>query len=176
MLAWYLIRTKPGRERSVREQLGTSLPEVLLPLLKVTVRRWQRRVRMLAPLFPCYVFARFDLDYDYRRVRFASGVRDLVRAGDQPRMVPDEIIAEVRRRCVNGAVEIPQTPFIQGERVRMTMGPLNGFEAIFERYLSGTERVAVFLASLERVAPRVVTRAEALERMEEARAAWGAQN
>jgi transcriptional antiterminator RfaH len=173
MLAWYLIRTKSGKERSVRDQLGASLPEVLLPLLKVTVRRWERPAKMLAPLFPCYLFARFELEAEYLRVRYASGVRDLVRAGKQPRMVPEEIIAELKQRCAGGAVEIAMAPLEGGERVRVVAGPLRGFEAIFERYVSGTERVALFLASLEQFMPRVVMRAEAVQRVDERRPVWG---
>lgn len=172
MLAWYLIRTKSGKERIVRDQLDAGLPEVMLPLLKVTVRRWERPAKVLAPLFPCYLFARFELEAEYLRVRYASGVRDLVRAGDQPQAVPEEIIAELKHRCAGGAVEIPVAPFKHGERVRVAAGPLRGFEAIFERYLSGTERVALFLASMERIAPRAVMPAEALEHMDEGRPMW----
>lgn len=169
MLAWYLIHTKSGKERSVRDHLGVLLPEVMLPMLKVTVRRWEREAKMLAPLFPCYLFARFELEADYLRVRYASGVRDFLRAGHQPQAVPEEIVAEVKRRCAGGAVEIPAAPFASGERVRVAAGPLSGCEAIFERYLSGTERVALFLASLERLTPRVVMRAAALEHLDKGR-------
>lgn len=174
MPKWYLVRTKSSKERSVRDQLGVSLPEVFLPLLKVKVRRWERLAEVLAPLFPCYLFARFVLEADYARVRYASGVRDLVRAGELPRAVPEEIVAELKQRCAGGAVEIPTAPLEQGERVRVVAGPLRGMEAVFERYLSGTERVALFLASLEQFAPRVVMRAEAVERIDERRPAWRA--
>ncbi len=174
MSQWYLVRTKSGKERSVRDQLGWCLPEVFLPLLKVTVRRWERPAKVLAPLFPCYLFARFELETDYLRVRYAAGVRDLVRAGQQPRAVPDEIVGELKQRCAGGAVEIPVAPLAGGERVRVMFGPLRGMEAVFERYLSGTERVALFLASLEQFTPRVVMRAEAVARIDERRRPWGA--
>jgi transcriptional antiterminator RfaH len=166
MLAWYLIRTKSGKERSLRDRFGASLPEVFLPLIRATVRRWQRPAKVLGPLFPCYLFARFDLEAAYSRIRYASGVCDLVRAGDQPRIVPEEIVAQLKQRCAGGPVELPVAPFRNGERVRVVAGPLRGFEAIFERYLSGTERVALFLASLERLTPRVVIQAEALEHLD----------
>ncbi|HZO81892.1 MAG TPA: transcription termination/antitermination NusG family protein [Candidatus Binataceae bacterium] len=174
MPAWYLVRTRSNKERSVRDQLGMSLPEVFLPLLRVKVRRWERLSETLVPLFPCYLFARFELETDYLRVRWASGVRDLVRAGSQPRTVPEEIVAELRRRCAGGAVELAPAVLNRGERVRVVAGPLRGLEAVFERYLSGTERVALFLASLERFTPRVVMRAEAVEPLERRRPLWGA--
>jgi hypothetical protein len=63
---WYLIRTKSGLERRVREQLDSHLPELLLPLLKTKVRRWGMLVDSIVPLFPCYVFALFDIEQMYR--------------------------------------------------------------------------------------------------------------
>jgi transcriptional antiterminator RfaH len=166
MLAWYLVRTKSGKERSLYDRFGPSLPEVFMPSIRSTVRRWGQPAKVVGPLFPCYLFARFDLDTDYLRVRHASGVRDLVRAGDEPRIVPEEVVADLKRRCAGGPVEIAVAPFQSGERVRVATGPLRGLDAIFDRYLSGAERVAIFLASLEHFAPRVVTYADALERLD----------
>ena len=33
--AWYLVRTKTGKERWVRDQLANAVPEVFLPMLKI---------------------------------------------------------------------------------------------------------------------------------------------
>src|ERR1700758_1815511 len=62
---WYLVRTKTGKERWVRDQLANRVPEVFLPMLKAKVPRWGRMTMSIAPLFPCYVFARFDLQSQY---------------------------------------------------------------------------------------------------------------
>lgn len=174
MLAWYLVRTKSGKEMGLRDRFEASLPEVFLPLIRTTVRRWNRPAKMLSPLFPCYLFARFDSGSDYRFVKYASGVRDLVRAGAEPQIVPEEVVAELQRRCAGGPVEIPPAPFQSGERVRVVTGPLRGCEAIFERYLSGAERVALFLSSLDRLTPRVIIQAEALKHLDGRRPVYGA--
>jgi transcriptional antiterminator RfaH len=165
MVNWYLMRSKSGKERSVQFQLSFILPEVLLPLLSAPVRRHGKFTKVLMPLFPCYVFARFDLASEFTRVKYTSGVRDLVCAGNEPVVVPDDTIRVLKQRCADGPVEIPQVRLRSGEPVRVMEGPLRGVEAVFERYLSGLERVAILLSSLEKLNARVVLRAEALEPM-----------
>jgi transcriptional antiterminator RfaH len=142
---WHLVRTKVGKERYVRDQLQALIPEAFLPLLKARVLRRSRFAASISPLFPCYVFARFDLQLHYFDVRYMAGVREIVSAGYDSLAIPPEIIAEIQRRGTNGIVEIPQTQFAVGDRVIVVDGPFNGFEAIFERYLSSAERVAILL-------------------------------
>src|SRR5271170_7915046 len=161
---WYLVRTKPGKERWVRDQLATLLPEVFVPLLEARTPRWGKLVWSIAPLFPCYIFARFDLQAHYFDVKYLAGVQGLVSAGNDPLSVPHVVVDEIKRRGVNGVVKIEEKAFGNGERVRVVDGPFRGFEAIFERYLSGAERVAILLSALEAQGLRVVLPASAVTR------------
>jgi len=159
---WYLVRTKPGKERWVRDQLSARLSEVFLPMLKARMPRWGRLTMSIAPLFPCYLFARLDLPSDYFDVKYLAGVNGLVCAGVDPVVVPETIVTEIRARGVDDVVEILEDPFNSGQPVRVVDGPFRGFEAIFERYLSGTERVAILLSTIENGGPRVVLPVSAL--------------
>jgi transcriptional antiterminator RfaH len=159
---WYLIRTKPGKERWVRDQLSTRVSAVFLPMLKGRMPRWGRLAMSVAPLFPCYLFARMDLQTSYFEVKYLAGVTGLVSAGSDPIVVPEAIIDEIRSRGVDDIVEIREVPFDSGQSVRVVDGPFRGFEAIFERYLSGAERVAILLNTLENTGPRIVLPATAL--------------
>ncbi len=161
---WYLVRTKPHRERSVEMQLRDLVAELYLPLLKAKTSRWGRLRWVLAPLFPCYLFARFDLRGGYFTVRYLPGVHSIVSAGRDPIAVAPMVVEEIRRRSVNGVVELKERPFGYGERVRLVHGPFKGFEAVFERYLSGAERVSVLLSTVEATGVRVVLSAEAVAR------------
>lgn len=160
--AWYLIRTKTGKERWVKDQLQTTVPEVFLPLLRGKAPRWGRMAMSVGPLFPCYVFARFDLQRSYFEVKYMSGVRGIVSAGSDPLAVPTTIVTEIRRRGVDDVVEIPEKPLGNGDRVLVVEGPFRGFEAIFERYLSGAERVAILLSAIEAGGLRVLLPASAV--------------
>ena len=159
---WYLVRTKTGKERWVRDQLGNAIPEVFLPMLKTKAPRWGRLVTSIMPLFPCYVFARFDLQLQYFDVKYMAGVRAIVSAGSDPLAVPEAIVTELRRRGVDDVIELPDKPFDTGERVVVVDGPFRGFEAIFQHYLSGAERVAILLSAVESGGLRVVLSASAV--------------
>jgi transcriptional antiterminator RfaH len=159
---WFLVRTKPGKERWVRDQLASKIPEVFLPMLKARMPRWGRMAVSVTPLFPCYLFARMDLQASYFEVKYLAGVSGLVSAGSDPIVVPEAIINEIRSRGVDDVVEIREGPFDNGQQVRVVEGPFRGFEAIFERYLSGAERVAILLNTIESAGPRIVLPASSL--------------
>ena len=156
MVHWYLILTKAGLERRVQEKLGADLPELFLPLLKAKARRWGMFVDTIVPLFPCYVFALFDIEQRYRLVRYTVGVRQVLCAGGEFLAVNDSVIEDLKRRCVHGPIELPDTPIRNGESVRVLSGPFRGLDAVFESYLPGSERVRVLLSSLKNAGPRLV--------------------
>ena len=159
---WYLVRTKTGKERWVRDQLANVVPEVFLPMLKAKAPRWGRMAVSISPLFPCYVFARFDLQSQYFDVKYMAGVRAIVSAGTDPLAVPAAIVSDIRSRGVDDVIEIPDKPIGTGERVMVVDGPFRGFEAIFQRYLAGAERVAILLSAVESGGLRVVLSASAV--------------
>jgi transcriptional antiterminator RfaH len=161
---WYLVRTKPGKERWVSGQLSAILPEVYLPMLEARIPRWGKLAWSVMPLFPCYVFAQFDLQARYFDVKYMLGVQGIVSAGHDPLAVPMAVVEEIKSRGVNGVVKIEPRELDNGERVRVVDGPFRGFDAIFERYLSGAERVAILLTAVEANGLRVVLPSSALEK------------
>ena len=155
-MEWYLVRTKFGKERWVSGQLSAILQEVFLPMLEARTQRWGKLVWSVAPLFPCYVFAQCDLQAHYFEIKYMAGVQGIVSAGCDPVAVPLSVVEEIKRRGANGVVRIEPGKFDKGERVRIAEGTFRGFEAIFERYLSGAERVAILLSTVEANGLRVV--------------------
>jgi len=145
---WYLLRTKAAEERRAQEQVSRVAADTLLPLMKVRVRRRGRMLASVGPLFPCYLFALFDLERKYQQVRYARGVRELPRFGAQPAVVPEWIISDLKQRCAGGPLELPKRMLAPYERVMVIDGPFRGFEGIFERYLSGQERVAILFSMM----------------------------
>jgi transcriptional antiterminator RfaH len=162
MSEWYLLRTRSGQERKVRDRLTLELPELFLPLLKVRVRRWEKPVETIVPLFPCYLFSLFDPQSQYRRVRYTPGVRELVSAGGEFVTVPPSTIENLKRRCADGPIEIPRAALRSGDPVRIVKGPLCGLEATFDTCLSGTERVRILLSCVNNNVPRVTLPASSI--------------
>jgi len=57
---------------------------------------WKFNVKHCRRYFPGYLFTRIELQW--RGVRLSPGVIKLVMSGDEPSHVPDEVIAEIRKR------------------------------------------------------------------------------
>jgi transcription elongation factor/antiterminator RfaH len=158
-LAWYLIRTKSGKEQYVHKELSRRLPETFMPMLET---RSRRRTVSLVPLFPQYLFARLELAAHYFEVRYFPGVVGFISAGCEPLAVTQTVVDNVRSRCTDGVVQIPQRPFRHGQHVRIISGPFCDFDAIFEHYLSGSKRVAILISTVERSGVRVVADAASI--------------
>ncbi len=151
MSHWYLLRTKTGSERVAEQQLAKLVEGTLLPLGKMRIRQQGRMVERIAPIFPCYLFAFFCLATSARKIRYTPGVREIVRFGDQAAVVPDWVINHLMLRCGGGPVELPRNSLCQGAAVRLVGGPFREFDAIFDGYLGGAERVAVLLSVMNGV-------------------------
>ncbi|GMT42555.1 MAG: transcription antitermination protein RfaH [bacterium] len=150
MLNWYLVYTKPKNEDYVTDRFKSRGFELLNP--KIKERRYVRRrlQNAVSPLFPCYVFARFDVQENFRLVKYTRGVRKVVGTLAAPAVVPDEIIDSIRMSIEKGQGVIKVTPprFEPGDEVLIANGPLQGFEAVFIKELKGMERVSVLLRAI----------------------------
>jgi transcriptional antiterminator RfaH len=153
---WYLVRTKPQKERWVQDQLKSISEEAFLPLLRSRTRCFGRIITTVKPLFPSYLFAYFNLQERYFDVKYTAGVHSLVSVGGESVTVPATIIDEIKRRGTEGIVELAPRRLDPGQKIRIVDGPFRDIEAIFDRYLSGSERVAILLDALGASTIRVV--------------------
>jgi transcriptional antiterminator RfaH len=147
-MPWYTVNTKSQHERVAElslQQLGVETFYPQLKQRKVIRRRAETRI---GPLFPGYLFARFQLDTQYRAVTYARGVRNIVTFGTMPATVEDEIIEGIRARLHDGYLTVPTPSFMPGEIIRIQTGPLQGLEAVFVREMSDQERVVLLLRTL----------------------------
>ena len=149
-LSWFLVHVKPRAEKVSSIHLDQLGLEVFCPQLKQEkiIRRVRREV--VGPLFPGYVFVKFDLRSHYRAVQYATGVRRVVSFGDTFARVDSSIIDTMRARLTQGCIHVSNcSSFQPGQKVRIHDGPLKGFEAVFECEMSDRRRVSLLL---ERVA------------------------
>jgi transcription antitermination factor NusG len=116
-----------------------------------TIRRRDRPDQIV--YFPSYLFVRLDFQVVPKSsIAWMPGVRRIVSSGDQPAVVPDEIVALVRRR-LKDTREVGYRNLKQGDRVRITSGPLRDLEAVFDQPLSAKERVRILLDVMGRMTP-----------------------
>ena len=153
---WYLVRTKQYKEVFVQSTLSRTIPDNFLPLLRTRRARSGIETETVAPLFPGYLFANLDLRIHYYAIQRTPGVAGLVCAGDQPCEVEEKVIAEIKHREINGAVDLNTRPMRSGEQVRVIEGPLRGVSAIFDRFLTGSDRVALLIELVGRSNVRAI--------------------
>jgi transcriptional antiterminator RfaH len=157
---WYTINTKPHQEDTVERNLQRLGLETFCPLLQQTRVVRRRRLTIVDPLFPGYLFARFNLATHYRAVCYAQGVRKLVAFGQAPAIVDEEIIRSIKSRASNDrCIQIEPASFITGQVVRIQEGPLRGLEAVFEQEMSDHQRAVLLLRTLS-YQPRVIVNLE----------------
>ena len=145
---WYLLRSKPKQERVLVETLAARGVEGYCP--RVLEPRWHARApRGPMPLFPLYVFARFQSAAGFATVNFCTGAAGVVRFGSELAAVDDGVIAGLREReGERGFVEfkVARERPREGSRVRVERGPLAGLEGVVKRYLPARDRVRLLLA------------------------------
>ncbi len=163
-LRWYTLQTKSRKESTVEKRLSDLGLEVFLPWLRLRRRVGSRFRRVLAPLFPGYLFCRLDLLMSGKAARYAPGVRDFVKFGPKIAEVEEDIIKDLVERCPGGVAEFKPRPYRYGETILIREGPLSGLEAVFEREMKGNERVAVLLELLGRQT-RLVLSSEIISRV-----------
>jgi transcriptional antiterminator RfaH len=157
---WYLVNTKTHSEKMAEMNLQRLGVEVFCPLLQQEKIIRRKRQTVVSPLFPGYLFAKFDPAHQYRAVHYATGISKVVMFGATPAKVEEELIDAMKANMFNGFVRIAvQAPFKPGQKVRIQDGPFRGLEAVFECEMSDRQRVAILLQAVAYQA-RVVVRTE----------------
>jgi transcriptional antiterminator RfaH len=163
-LRWYAVLTKPRKESMVEMRLRALNVEVFLPWIRCRRRIGSRYHWVLIPLFPGYLFCRLDLILAGKITRYTPGVKDFVKFGNRIAEVGVEVIQKLKERCPTGIAQIQSQIYRVGDPIRIREGPLSGLEAIFEREMGGSERVAVLLELLGR-RTRLVLSSEMIYRL-----------
>ena len=132
---WRVLWTHSNCEQLVSDQLAAKGFDLFLP----TVETWSRRggVRRLSrvPLFRGYLFLRHAMDKaSYLEVYKARGlVRVLGERWDRLDAVPDTEIEDIKRLVHSGLPIFPHPYLREGQRVRITRGPLADVEGMVVR-------------------------------------------
>ena len=114
-----------------------------LPMLRLRKRQRGKWQEVTEPTFPGYVFVGLEPGRDdMAPIRSTQGCRDLVRFGQQPAVVHEDIINAFR--LSNSAQGLPgegfQNPFTLGDVVMIEESPFQGLSAIY--YMNkGADRV-----------------------------------
>ncbi len=145
---WFALRVRSRHEHTVSKILDGKGYEWFLPLYK-SRRSWSDRIKeMQLPLFPGYVFCRFDPQFRLP-VLTTPGVISIVGTGRRPVPIDDSEMVALQTAVRSGLVSQPW-PFLQiGQKVKVEVGPLCGLEGILLDF-KGQHRLVLSVTLLRR--------------------------
>ena len=160
MHSWFALRIRSRWENATSELLQGKGLETLLPTYTIK-RRWSDRYKVVeAPLFPGYVFCRFDI-HNRLPVMITPGVISVVGRGKTPIAV-DETEIQAIQAAIHSGIHIEPWPYLEiGNRVRIKGDVLDGMEGILTS-IKGNHRVVISVTLLQRSVALEIDRARVL--------------
>lgn len=149
---WYVVHTQPRAEDRALWHLANQGFECFLPRCLKTRRHARKTDTVLEPLFPRYLFTRFDADFArWRAINGSRGVVHLLTDGERPLAAPGEVIEKLRDGSDERGI-MPLTAlgmFWRGRKVRVSSGAFAGQTGEVSEVLgSGMDRVKILLSML----------------------------
>lgn len=126
---WYAVHVRSRFESQIAKMLRSKGYEEFLPTYR-RKHRWSDRTKELdLPLFPSYLFSRFDAR-ERLPILKTPGVIAIVGLRKTPVPISDEEIEAIRVIVQSGLPAEPWTRLTVGSRVFMDAGPLAGLEGL----------------------------------------------
>lgn len=145
---WFAIRVKSQCEKITSVALRNKGLEEFAPMCR-SRRYWSDRVKELdLPLFPGYIFCRFD-PLHRLPVLSTPGIVSIIGLGKIPQPVGDDEIARIQTIVHSGALAYPW-PFLHaGQKIAVIRGPLAGVEGLLVS-VKNQYRLVVSITLLQR--------------------------
>ena len=146
---WFCIKAKPRQEAlAVRNLRAVGIGELVFPRLRRTRRGHDKNKVVVEPLFPGYVFARFDpLDFQ-ATIRSTRGVLHLVSRDGRPVDVEQSVIDELNALGPDATLSLLDEEPKVGAKARVIRGIFLGSEGEVIRLESPQKRIALLLSIL----------------------------
>lgn len=145
---WFALQVRSRFEQGVAEHLDGKGYDLFLPLYKCR-KRWSDRIKEVeAPLFPGYLFCRFNAQ-DRLPILKTPGVLQIVGTNRVPIAVDEREIQAIQTMVASGMPNQPWPFLSAGDRVRIESGPLSGLEGILVEF-KGNHRLVLSVSLLQR--------------------------
>jgi transcription antitermination factor NusG len=147
-LPWFALQVRTRHELGVADYLRGQGYEWLLPLYKCR-KRWSDRIKEVeTPLFPGYLFCRFN-PQNRLPILKTPGVIQIVGFNHVPSPVDESEIKAIQTLMATGVPNQPW-PYLEiGDRVKIESGSLRGVEGILVDF-KGSHRLVLSITLLQR--------------------------
>jgi transcription antitermination factor NusG len=148
--SWFALQIRYGQDFIVPTLLTAKGYEILAPVYRRR-RQWSDRIKEVdTPLFPGYVFCRFDpATHSTAPVVTTPGVLKILGFGGKPEPLDENEIESVRLCAQYGLSPRPCQYLPTGSKIRIAQGPLSGVEGILKR-IKNKDLLVISVTMLQR--------------------------
>jgi transcriptional antiterminator RfaH len=147
---WFAVCTHSKQEERAYHNLQVAGIECFNPKIK-ECRQNQFTgavTHITRPLFPRYIFARFNIESLLRKVSFTRGVLKVVSFNAKPAPIDPEVIELLKARVGSDGFLSVGEALKPGDEVRIKDGPWKALVGVVERNLQSGERVELLLTAI----------------------------
>jgi transcriptional antiterminator RfaH len=142
---WFILKFKSNSHHLAAKNLNRQGFETFLPLHDTTSRRLSRFVNTSKPLFPGYMFVKFDrAESAWHKIDNTYGVSHLITFNSVLKSVPTIFVNHLMKRYDLLGKLIPIKKLNKGDRVTVLKGPFTSFIATVENYESD-QRIGILM-------------------------------
>jgi len=132
---WFILQFKPNSHHQAKKNLTRQGFETFLPLHDTTSRRLSRFINTSKPLFPGYMFIRFDrAGSEWHKINNTYGVSRLITFNSILKSIPTTIVDSLMMRYDLSGKLLPTQKLKKGDKVTVLKGPFANFIATVEKY------------------------------------------
>jgi transcriptional antiterminator RfaH len=132
---WFILQYKSNSHHLAAKNLTRQGFETFLPLHETTSRRLSRFINTSKPLFPGYMFIKFDrAESEWHKINSTYGVSRLITFNSILKSIPTTFVDSLMMRYdLSGKLQ-PIKKLKQGDQVTVLKGPFANFIATIEKY------------------------------------------
>ena len=132
---WFILQFKSNSHHLATKNLNQQGFETFLPLHDATSRKLSRFINTSKPLFPGYMFIKFDrAESDWHKVNNTYGVSRLLTFNSILKPIPTKFVDSLMKRYDSSGKLIPIEKLKNGDQVMVLKGPFANFIATVEKY------------------------------------------
>jgi len=132
---WFILQFKSNSHHQAAKNLNRQGFETFLPLHDTTSRKLSRFINTSKPLFPGYMFIRFDrAESEWLKINNTYGVSKLITSNSKLQSIPTKFVDQLMKRYDLLGNLIPIKKLKKGDQVKVLNGPFANFVAIVEKY------------------------------------------
>jgi len=146
---WFCLKSKPRQEAvAVRNLKAVGDIDIFFPRIRRTRRGHEKNKEVIEPLFPGYIFVKFNPEDSQGTVKSTRGVLHLVSKNGKAVDVDHKVIDELKALGPDGILSMLDEELKVGAQIKVIRGIFAGSEGEVLKLATPQKRIAVLLTLL----------------------------